>query len=284
VAQHVRAIKSRIGNIENIRQITKAMNAIAMTKLTRIKRRLAGVRPYVDGLERFVADLLGRAGDTTQPHPLTVSDNAPGVGILVLNADRGLCGRFKGEVNAGAERLLEEVGVEARLLIGGEKARTHFDRHSVEPLRIYTHVYEEPTAEIARRIAADLISLCTEGVLGRVVVVYMRFLSDLIQRLTVEEILPLAVEPRAGDAIIEPDLTTVLNAALPAFLEGRVYRLLLETKTSEHAIRRQAMKNATENADDLLTTLTRAYNRARQQSITREIADIMGGAEALREG
>jgi len=112
----------------------------------------------------------------------------------------------------------------------------------------------------------------------------MRFISDLSQRLVVEDLLPVRVEPRAGDMLIEPDLSSLLDQAIPFYVRGRLYSAILETKTSEDAIRRQAMKSATDNAEDLLKGLTRAYNKARQQAITREIADIIGGAEAIRAG
>ncbi len=283
MAENVRAIKRRIGNIENIRQITKAMNAIAMTKVTRMKRRLEPVRPYVAALEDFIAALLAQGPEAT--HPLLTKNGSNAVGVLVLNADRGLCGRFQGELNRKAEELLATTNGNGKLLAGGEKARAYFAaRRRIEILRAYPHLYEEPTPQAARRIANDAIELYTKGEIGRLVVIGMQFVSDLAQRLVTEELLPIHVEPKGGEALREPqELAEMLAIALPLYLEGKIFGLLLETKTSEHAIRRQAMKNATDNADDLLTVLTRFYHKARQQSITREIADIVGGAEALRE-
>ena len=288
MAENVRVIKDRIGNIENIRQITKAMNAIAMTKVTRMKRRVAAVRPYVEGFDTVVAELLAQPIGTAEPraavpHPLTVDNGSSEVGILVLNSDRGLCGRFKGELNRKGEELLLGHDHTAKILAGGEKARAYFARRPVEILKTYTHFYEDPTPRIAERISSDLISLYLEGSLGRVILVYMRFISDLRQRLVVEEFLPIRVEAKGSDALIEPDPARMLDVVLPLYLQGKIFSALLHTKTSEDAIRRQAMRNATDNADDLLKTLTRSYNKARQQSITREISDIMGGAEALRD-
>jgi len=279
----VRAIKGRIGNIENIRQITRAMNAIAMTKVTRMKRRLGVARPYIAALEAFLAALLAQIGEGTGPHPLTITNGSPYVGILVLNADRGLCGRFKGDLNRKGYDLLKELDERGRILAGGEKARAYFARQRVEMLTSYVHLYENPTPTMAQKMASDLISLYIKGKVGRVVVVGMQFISDLAQRIVAEEILPIRVESRGPEALVEPDLKDMLDFTLPLYLQGKLFSVLLETKTSEHAIRRQAMKNATDNADDLLKILTRTYNKARQQSITREIADIMGGAEALRD-
>ena len=282
MAENVREIKTRIGNIENIRQITKAMNAIAMTKVTRMKRRLAAVQPYMEGLEGVISSLVGQYADLASAHPLVAGNGSEDVGILVLNADRGLCGRFKGELNHKAETLAREESATAHFLLGGEKARAYFARRKVEPLRTYVHFYEDPTPVIARKIASDLISLYKEGSYGSLVVVYMHFISDLAQRLRVEEILPIKAEAKVGDMILEPNPTRMLDIVLPLYLQGKVFQALLDTKTSEDAIRRQAMSSATDNADDLLKNLTRLYNKARQQSITREISDIMGGAEALR--
>ena len=282
MAENVREIKTRIGNIENIRQITKAMNAIAMTKVTRMKRRLAAVQPYMERLEGVISSLVGGYQEIASAHSLVANNGSDDMGILVLNADRGLCGRFKGDLNHKAEALAREESATARFLLGGEKARAYFTRRRVEPLRTYVHFYEDPTLVIARKIASDLISLYKEGAYGSLVVVYMHFISDLAQRLRVEKILPIRAEARAGDVILEPNPTRMLDIVLPLYLQGKVFQVLLDTKTSEDAIRRQAMSSATDNADDLLKNLTRSYNKARQQSITREISDIMGGAEALR--
>ena len=278
----VRDIKGRIGDIEDIRQITKAMNAIAMTKVTRMKRRLAAGRPYLEGLESFLANLLAQMPKNVGPHPLTMGNDSPYVGVVVLNSDRGLCGRFKGDLNRKGHDLVEEFQTKGKLIAGGEKARVYFARQPVDILKAYIRVYEEPTPVFAREMASDLISFFSEGTIGSVVLVYMHFLSDLAQRIVVEDLLPIRVEPRGAETLIEPDVKQMLDFALPSYLVGKLFYALLQTKTSEHAIRRQAMKSATDNAEDLLKRLTRSYNKARQQSITREIADIMGGAESLR--
>jgi F-type H+-transporting ATPase subunit gamma len=282
MAQYVRAIKSRIGNIEDIAQITSAMNAIAMTKVTRLKRRLAQVRPYFAELESFARKLAGQRAGSVEPHPLMVGNGVGKAAILVLNSDRGLCERYKGELNRAAEAELRDAGPSSRILAGGEKARAYFVRRGMEPLRSYVNVYEPPTWDAAVRIADDAIGLYRSGEVGRVKMVYMRFVSDLAQRLTVADLLPVQVESEPSESLVEPDLATALENTLPLYVRVKLYTAMLETKTSEDAIRRQAMRNATDNAEDLLETLRRSYNRARQQSITREIADIQGGAEALR--
>ena len=282
MSQHVRAIKGRIGNIENIAQITKAMNAIAMTKVTRMKRRLHEMTPYISDLETFISELLGRRETDTEPHPLLVANESEAVGVFVLNSDRGLCGRYKGDLNRRAEEVMQKHAQDGRLLVGGEKARVHFSRRRIEPLLSFTHTYDPPSRAAATRMADAVIDLYLKGEVGRIVLVYMRFVSDLKQVLAVEEFLPVSAEPITNDMLVEPSVEEMLDISLRAYLRGKMYAALLDTKTSEDAIRRQAMKSATDNAEDLLKGLTRAYNKARQQAITREIADIIGGAEALR--
>jgi F-type H+-transporting ATPase subunit gamma len=281
MAQNVRAIKGRIGNIENIAQITKAMNAIAMTKVTRMKRRLEEMRPYASDLTAFAQRMMGRLAEG-EPHPLTIANGALGFGLLVLNSDRGLCGRYKGELNRESEKLIDKAGSEGRLFLGGEKARAYYARRNVQILGTYASVYDHPTEAIAGRMADELIGFYERGEIGRIDVMYMRFVSDLSQKLVVEPFLPIVIEPVENDDLIDPEAGIMFDIALRLTLRGILYAALLETKTAEDALRRQAMRAATDNAEDLLKKLTRAYNKARQQAITREIADIIGGAEALR--
>jgi F-type H+-transporting ATPase subunit gamma len=282
VPQNVRSIKSRIGNIQDIGQITKAMNAIAMTKVTRMKRRLTVIRPYIADLTDFAQRMIGRMASEDTAHPLTVPNGSAIQAVFVLNADRGLCGRYKGDLNRESEKVLESLGGDARLIIGGEKSRAYYARRHVQTLRTYDHVYDQPSERIAARIANELIDLYEQGDVGRIDLMYMRFVSDLSQKLVIEPFLPVSLEPSPNDDLIDPDADTMLDVALRMLLRGTLYAALIETKTSEDALRRQAMKAATDNADDLVKTLTRVYNKARQQAITREIADIIGGAEALR--
>ncbi|GAG19019.1 unnamed protein product, partial [marine sediment metagenome] len=149
----VREIKGRIGNIENIRQITRAMNAIAMTKLTRAKQQLAAAQPYMAALDSFLSAVLAQRTDISEPHTLTLDNGASDVAILVLNSDRGLCGRFKGDLNRKGSDLLQEFGERGKIIAGGEKALAYFVRQRAPVINSYTHVYEQPDMKIARRIA-----------------------------------------------------------------------------------------------------------------------------------
>ena len=282
MAQNVRAIKGRIGNIENIGQITKAMNAIAMTKVTRMKKRLAETRPYIEGLTTFAGRMMGRLASDEEIHPLTMANGSSVVGVFVLNSDRGLCGRYKGDLNRESEKLIQELGSDGHLILGGDKARAYYARRDVQVLGTYANVYDKPTEAIAARMADELVSLYERGEVGRIDLMYMRFVSDLSQKLVVEPFLPIPIEVDENDDLVDPEADIMIDVTLRMALRGTMYAALVETKTSEDALRRQAMRAATDNAEDLLKNLTRAYNKARQQAITREIADIIGGAEALR--
>lgn len=282
MAQNVRGIKSRIGNIQDIGQITKAMNAIAMTKVTRMKRRLASTRPYIEGLTAFAQRMIGRLAAEEAAHPLSMPNDSSIHALFVLNSDRGLCGRYKGDLNRESETYVQSVEGEGTLIVGGDKARAYFARRDVPVTKTYAHVYDQPSEEIAAHMANELIDLYERGEVGRVDLMYMRFVSDLSQKLVVEPFLPVTIQAEPNDDLIDPEAEEMLDVALRMLLRGTLYAALIETKTSEDALRRQAMKAATDNAEDLVTSLTRAYNKARQQEITREIADIIGGAEALR--
>lgn len=282
MAKKTRPILRRIQNVRHVRQITRAMHIIAATQLTKRERALLSARPFGEEDTGELAKLWALAREKGLAHPLLSGVESQGTVLLVVNSDRGLCGRYVGDVNRAAERFAQgRDGV--RLLVGGDKAYRYFRRRPWPIVREYRHAYEPPSLEVAREIQADLLELYGLEV-GEAYAAYMEFRGELTQRLRVERLLPLDLpegEPR--EMILEPELPRLLDQATRAFLLGRIFLILLEAKTSEHAIRRQAMKAATDNADDLLEKLTLRYNKARQHGITAELADIMGGAEALRE-
>jgi F-type H+-transporting ATPase subunit gamma len=257
------------------------MYAIAATQLTKEERALLSARPFGEEGVGELAKLWALARQEGLTHPLLSGVESQDTALLVVNSDRGLCGRYVGEVNRAAERFAHgRDGV--RLLVGGDKAYRYFRRRPWPIVREYRHVYEPPSLEVARGIQSDLLELYGREV-GEVYVVYMEFRGELTQRLKVERLLPLDLpEGEPQEMILEPKLPGLLDQATRLFLLGRIFLILLLGKTSEHAIRRQAMKAATDNADDLLEKLTLRYNKARQHGITAELADIMGGAEALR--
>ncbi len=278
----VRQIRRRIGNVRHVRQITKAMYTIAATQVIQRKRALFAARPFAEAAGSVLADLAATARREGVAHPLLHGVDRSGTAVFVVSSDRGLCGRYVGDVNRAAAELAQEKA-EVRILAGGDKAHHHFRRGRWPIAASYVHAYDQPTPEIAGRIRDDLLSLYGAEV-GEVFAVYTYFRGELAQQVRVERLLPLDLPPgQPRDLLVEPDLATVLDTLAHRYLTGRILGILLEAKASEHAVRRQAMKAATDNADELLEKLTLSYNKARQHRITTELADIMGGAEALRE-
>jgi len=283
MAKKTRQILRRIQNIKHVRQITKAMYAIAATQVIQRKRALFSARPFGEESKRTLAQLWAAARKQGIEHPFFSRPERKGTAVLVVNSDRGLCGRYVGDINRAALELLEGRE-EVRLLLGGEKAYRFFRRRPWPIVTQYLHAYERPDLRIASRILEDLLALYREQV-GEVWTVYMHFRGELVQRVRLERLLPLEVPEAMGEELIhEPALPELLDHTARLYLLGRVFGILLEAKASEQAIRRQTMKAATDNADDLIEKLTLLYNKARQHGITAELADIMGGAEALREG
>lgn len=280
MAKKTRQILRRIQNVKHVRQITKAMYAIAATQVIQRKRALSSARPSGEGIGAVLARLWAAAEVEGIEHPWFSPSGRPGAAILVVNSDRGLCGRYVGDINRAAVELAEEKG-DVRILAGGDKAWRFFRTRPWPVVATYRHAYQRPTLEVARRISADLEGEYAE--VGEVWAVYMDFRGELSQRVVRERLLPLEV-PRAEPQglILEPALPRLLDHAARLYLVEKTFLILLSAKASEEAIRRQTMKAATDNADELIEKLTLVYNKARQHGITAELADIMGGAEALR--
>ncbi len=298
MAQQVREIKVHIQNIKDIKQITKAMHAIAITKVTQMTRKLNNYRRYLSEAENIMRGLSARKQVEKLTHPLLDGNEAKKGAVFVANSDRGLCGRFKGDLNKSAQELISSKD-NTVVIAGGEKAASYFEKTRTQIIKRYTHFYLDPQYTHAQQITHYLLELFNHQEIGTIWAVYMHFISDLRHEIRVQKLVPIEFEDTEEETekganekspdeekesyIYEPDLPIVLGSFAPFYLKARIYGILLESKASEHAMRRQAMKNATDNANDLIQDLTLSFNKARQQEITREIADIMGGAEALRE-
>ncbi len=278
----VRQIRRRIGNVRHVRQITRAMYTIAATQVVQRKRALVAARPFAEAARGVLADLAAVARREGVVHPLLDGVRPSGTAVLIVSSDRGLCGRYASDLHRRGTELARQWG-EVRILAGGDKAYHHFRRGPWPLAASYVHTYDQPSPEVARRMRDDLLALYGREV-GEAYAVYTYFRGELAQQVRVERLLPIdlpSAEPR--DLLVEPDFATAVDELAHLYLTGRILGILLEAKASEHAVRRQAMKAATDNADELLEKLTLSYNKARQQRITTELADIMGGAEALRE-
>ncbi|MFN8040578.1 MAG: F0F1 ATP synthase subunit gamma [Acidimicrobiales bacterium] len=285
-----RALRRRIKSIESTKKITRAMELIAATRVVKAQERANAARPYAEEITSVILDLV-RAG-AAKDHPLLRDHPDATTSLLVvMTSDRGLCGAYNNTIIRMAEREIEDLVAQGRsysLVVVGTKALNYFRFRQYEVAAAFSGVTDQPTYDQAKEIAAAFRERYEQGELASVDLIYTRFLSAGSQEAVIRRFLPLQVEEAGGtgeataDLEYEPSPTTILNTLLPRYVESRIYSALLDASASEHAARQRAMKAATDNAEDLKLTLTRVMNRARQDAITTEIMEIVGGAEALK--
>jgi F-type H+-transporting ATPase subunit gamma len=279
--------------VQSTKKITRAMELIAASRIVKAQARVQAAVPYANGITDVVRNLQTAGGGAS--HPMLVErENIRRVAHVVMTADRGLCGAYNTSVIRAAEAEIRDhaqLGHEYELAVVGRKAEGYFRFRNYDITEVHTGFSDNPSYEDARTIAAPLIERYEAGALDRVQLAYTRFITAGRQEVVVRALLPLADEDLltpldTGGASyeFEPDPDAILDRLLPRYAEARVYAALLNAAASEHAARQRAMKAATDNADDLILGLTRTMNRARQDSITTEIMEIVGGAEALRSG
>jgi F-type H+-transporting ATPase subunit gamma len=287
-----REIKRRIRSVRSTQQITKTMEMVSTSKLKKAQTKLLEARPYNKALKEMTAELLqGLGGRSVNPLMKSYKE-IESVIVLLITSNRGLCGAFNNNLIRLCRETIDvyrEKGVETRLFISGKKGMSYF-RYLQYPIEeSYTELSDLPTVEGLSPLADILIEEFTSGKAQEVHIIYSAFHSVMSQKPVQERILPIREDQAAGvelpeedKYIIEPSAESILESLLPAFVRNMVYQAFLETHTSEHGARRTAMKSASENADDMIKTLTRWYNRARQAQITQELAEIVSGAEALK--
>jgi F-type H+-transporting ATPase subunit gamma len=288
-----RILRRRIKSVESTKKITRAMELIAATRVVKAQDRAASARPYAEEMTAVILDLV-KAG-AAKDHPLLRENpDARTAAIIVITSDRGLCGAYNNTVIRAAEREVQANRAEGReyaLYVVGKKAQSYFRFRGYAMEAVFTGVTDQPTYDQAREIAAAIRPRFEAGELVSADLIYWRFISAGRQQSVVRRFLPLQVDPHhdddhqgpSADLEYEPSPTGILNELLPRYVESRVYSALLDASASEHAARQRAMKAATDNAEELKTTLTRVMNRARQDAITTEIMEIVGGAEALAQ-
>ena len=284
-----RELKGRIRSVQNTRKITRTMEMVATSKLKRAQDRVAAARPYAERLGDVVRRLINP--ELAQRYPLLRQPAEPKrAAVLLLTANRGLAGAFNANLIREARSQLRDLrgkGVDAELHVAGKKGISFF-RFLGETLgSAVNDVTDRPSAHDAERLVNGLMERFTAGELDAVYVVYAQFKSALSTPPATLQVLPVAT-PESGeeggrevDYILEPGADEILGQVLPLYVRNSVYRALVETAAAEQGARRTAMKNATDNAGDMLESLTRTYNRVRQAAITQEIAEIVGGSAAL---
>jgi F-type H+-transporting ATPase subunit gamma len=303
-----REIKRRIGSVRNIQQITRAMKMVAAARLLRAEEAIRGMRPYSSHLDHLCARFLH--GATGGEHPFFEERLVRAVAILVVASDRGLCGAYNNKVTEAARRLVESNrGRSCRLVAVGARAVAGLTRSGLPPCSQYTDVFNPVRYVTALALTAELQRMFLSREADEVHMVFTEFFSPMRQAVVTRRVLPCHPEahPReveehhvrplpegmhaepgsiseAEDAayVYEPDYEALGNRLLEHNLSTQVYRALLEAQASEHGARMVAMDSATENAEEMVEELTLHMNRLRQESITREMLDVVGGAEALR--
>lgn len=312
---NLKAIRDRITSVKNTQKITEAMRLVAAAKVRRAQEQVTSTRPFADRLAQVLYGLQGRLQFEDIDLPLLKQRETQSVGLLVISGDRGLCGSYNTNVIRRAENRAKELkaeGLDYKYVLVGRKAIQYFQRREQPIDATYSGLEQIPTAEEAANIADELLSLFLSEGVDRIELVYTKFVSLISSRPVVQTLLPLdrqgleaaddeifRLTTRGGefevertkvqtearvfprDMIFEQDPVQILDALLPLYLSNQLLRALQESAASELAARMTAMNNASDNATELIGTLTLSYNKARQAAITQELLEVVGGAEAL---
>ncbi len=286
----LQALRRKIGAVKNTQKITKAMKMVAAAKLKRAQDRILAARPYGHKMREVIADLSLRVNRAA--HPL-LQKRSGNIEVFVVTSDRGLCGAFNANILRKASEFLRECearGARVTVSFVGRKGREFFRRRQWPVRQQWLGVFDRLTYEHGLDIGQDLIEQFTKGTFDELYIIYNEFKSAIQQRVIVEKLFPIGVldetaEPGAvsgGSYEYEPDEDELLAALLPKHFQTQAFRVLLESSAAEQGARMAAMDGATRNAGELIKKLTLYYNKTRQAAITKELMDIVGGAEALR--
>jgi F-type H+-transporting ATPase subunit gamma len=286
VPQDLKAIRRRIRSVQNTEKITAAMKAVAAAKLRRAQERAQAARPYADKMREVLVRVAANAGDSR--HPLLALRPVRATCLVLITGDRGLAGPFNANlIRTAATYLADRPG--PCLIAVGRTGRDYFHKRGYNLLAEFIGIGDDARLETARSVGAEIVGRYMAGECDEVHLVYARFVNAITSRPVVAPLLPLRREAAAQGHdgrtpyIFEPEAEDVLVHLLPHYVDTLVYRALLESKASEHGARMAAMDNASKNAGEVIERLTLLRNRVRQAAITREIAEIVGGANALQQ-
>jgi F-type H+-transporting ATPase subunit gamma len=287
----LRAIRGRIKSVKNTQKITKAMKLVAASKLRRAQDSVLRARPYAELIDQMLAQLSTSA---EAPHPLLQDRPAKKVEVVLLTSDRGLCGGFNANIVRRMQRfLVDSNGQYEKITVTtiGRRGRDFARKRGIQVRKDYPGILGKLEYKHAQTVADDLVQQFTSGETDAVFLLYNRFQSALVQKVTLTQLLPIRpqTETRAekaaaatADFLYEPSRDDLLKALLPKHLGMQLWRSMLESEASEHGARMSAMDSATKNAKEMISRLTLSYNRARQAAITKELMEIVSGAEALK--
>jgi F-type H+-transporting ATPase subunit gamma len=285
----LKAVRLRIASVKSTQKITSAMKMVAAAKLRRSQDAIIAARPYAKTMSSIASE-LARAADA-DAHPLLTRRPVKRVALVVMTSDRGLCGGFNSNLCRAAQRHVEEEnrgGIEeARYEVVGRKGRDYFRRRKLNMTRDLPGAAWDTALARAKEVAAAVTEEFLNGTVDAVMLAYNQFKSIVVQKPIIEPLLPIAAPATAADAagsefLYEPGKNQILEYVLPLYVETQIYRALLESIASEFGARMTAMENATKAATEMIDRLTLQYNRARQAYITKELMEIVGGAEALK--
>jgi len=280
-----RQINRRIKSIRNTSKVTKAMEMISASKMKRAQERTLAARPYAEKIKQVLADLAAQTRVGEEGHPLLVKRQVNKVAVIHITPDRGLCGGLVANVNRSAARFIIDRGVPVTTAVIGRKGRDFMLRTGQQVRAEFINMSDKPSVADILPVARIVIDDYTAGLVDEVYVSYTSFVNTVSQKPTMVKLLP--IEPAVFEAgknneyIYEPSSEEVIEALLPRFIEMSLYHALLEAIASEQSARMVAMRNATDNAHELIGELTLKYNKARQEMITKELLDIVGGVAAL---
>ena len=290
-----RILRGRIRSVQATKKITRAMELIAASRIVKAQQRVVAAVPYSDRITEVVRDLAAAGAGRSDPL-LAGRETVKNVCYVVLSADRGLCGGYNAGVLRATEGEIKQDAVHGRghqIVAIGRKAEGYFRFRGYNIVKSFSGFTENPTYDVAKEIGEYVTGLYASGEVDRVELVYTRFISAGSQEVVQRPLVPLDTQVTEGgdaknaaghDYEFEPTPELILSTLLPRYVEARVYAALLNAAASEHAFRQRAMKSATDNAEELIKNLSRIMNRARQDAITTEIMEIVGGAEALSAG
>jgi F-type H+-transporting ATPase subunit gamma len=301
-------VKSRISSVKNIQKITRAMEMVAAARLRRAEQRIESLRPYAGAIRRMTRQAAEAAGNVPNLPILNQHESEDTIALLLVTGDRGLAGAFNSQIVRAGVRAAAEYEHEGKSLAwyaSGRRGVSSLTFRGRETKGAYTGFTDRPAYANARDIASDLMAAYVDGEVDRVEIVYNRYISPLTQEVTRETLLPLQQATILGDgdedtlggrasdgheehgdgkhALVEyePEPGEILQRLIPAYVEISIFRALLESTASEHGARMTAMRNASENAGDIIKDLTLEFNRERQAAITQEIMEVVAGAESL---
>lgn len=301
---NLREISRRISSVTATMQITRTMEMVSTAKIRKALDRAEQAAPYKDAIKRMLSNVVGSSLDTSQPL-LEQREKTKVVLFILIASDRGLAGGFNIMLQREVQKEMEQLskqGIESRIITCGRKPTEYFQSRNVEPVLSFSGMSSEPTMDQADRIASFVMDGYTNKSIDKVVIYYQHARNRVDQDMIVEQVLPIETAnliipnaPRTPEAVskvehnynnlfsFDPSASEVLGYLMPAYVRTLIFHALLDSAAAEHGARRRAMQSATDNAQEVITRLSRMYNRVRQSSITTELNEIIGGASALED-